>query len=101
MLTRVDFNSGFNLDDTELFRELDELNLTMIEKPLAQDVLIFHAEFKSKIRTPICLDESITFVNRKRQATDIDACWCMNIKTSGVGGLTNAIEIHDLCQDRG
>ena len=101
ILIHIDCNSGFSLDDIELFTELDELGLAMIEQPLAHDDLIFHAELQSKINTPICLDESITSVDRARKAIDIDACRYINIKTSRVGGLTNAIEIHDLCQDRG
>jgi len=101
MLIHVDCNSGFSLDDRELFKELDELNLAMIEQPLAHDDLIFHAELQSMITTPICLDESITSVDRTLKAIDIDACRYINIKTSRVGGLTNAIEIHNLCQDRG
>ena len=101
MLIHVDCNSGFGLDDIDLFKELDELGLAMIEQPLAYDDLIFHAELQSKIKTPICLDESITSVDRARKAIDIDACRYINIKTSRVGGLTNAIKIHDLCQDRG
>ena len=101
ILIHIDCNSGFSLDDIDLFKELDELALAMIEQPLAHDDLIFHAELQSKINTPICLDESITSVDRARKAIDIDACRYINIKTSRVGGLTNAIEIHDLCQDRG
>jgi len=101
MLIHVDCNSGFSLDDIELFKELDELGLAMIEQPLAYDDLIFHAELQSKIKTPICLDESITSIDRTRKAIDIDACRYINIKTSRVGGLSNAIEIHNLCQDRG
>ena len=101
MLIHVDCNSGFSLDDIELFKELDELGLAMIEQPLAYDDLIFHAELQSKIKTPICLDESITSIERTRKAIDIDACRYINIKTSRVGGLSNAIEIHNLCQDRG
>ena len=101
MLIHVDCNSGFSLDDIELFKQLDELGLAMIEQPLAYDDLIFHAELQSKINTPICLDESISSVDRARKAIDIDACRYINIKTSRVGGLSNAIEIHNLCQDRG
>ena len=101
ILIHIDCNSGFSLDDIELFTELDELGLAMIEQPLAYDDLIFHAELQSKLKTPICLDESITSVDRARKAMDIDACRYINIKTSRVGGLTNAIEIHDLCQDSG
>ena len=98
MLIHVDCNSGFGLDDIKLFKELDELGLAMIEQPLGYDDLIFHAELQSKIKTPICLDESITSVDRARKAIDIDACRYINIKTSRVGGLTNAIKIRPMSE---
>lgn len=97
----VDCNSGFRLDDLPMFRELDTLGLAMIEQPLAHDDLIDHARLQAELRTPICLDESITSVDRARKAIDIGACGWINLKAGRVGGLTNAIAIHDHCRDRG
>lgn len=93
----VDCNSGFTLDDIAMFRALDELDLAMIEQPLQYDDLISHAELQRALKTPICLDESITSLARAQKAIDIKACGWINIKTSRVGGLTNAIAIHDYC----
>ena len=97
----IDCNSGFTLNDVEMFRNLDQLDLKMIEQPLGYDDLIDHAELQKELRTPICLDESITSVNRAAKAIKIGACRWVNIKTSRVGGLTNALAIHDLCMDKG
>ena len=36
----------------------------MIEQPLAWDDLLRHAELQQRLKTPICLDESITSVDR-------------------------------------
>ncbi|UWQ35386.1 o-succinylbenzoate synthase (plasmid) [Leisingera sp. M527] len=93
----IDCNSGFTLDDIDLFRKLDGLDLAMIEQPLGYDDLIDHATLQREIATPICLDESITSAARARKAIETGACRWINIKTSRVGGLTNAIAIHDLC----
>ena len=101
MLIHVDCKSGLGLDNVDLFEELDEMSLAMVEQPLAHDDLIFHDELQSKVKSPSCLDESIISFDRAREAIDIDLCRYINIKTSRVGGLTNSIEIHDLCQDRG
>lgn len=97
----VDCNSGFTLDDLPMFRELDEFALAMIEQPLAHDDLVDHARLQRELRTPICLDESIVSVDRARKAIDIEACRFINIKPGRVGGLTNAIAIHDHCRERG
>jgi O-succinylbenzoate synthase len=97
----IDCNSGYRLDDVPLFRSLDEFNLAMFEQPLAHDDLLDHAALQQQVRTPICLDESITSVDRARQALAIGACRVINIKPGRVGGLTNAVAIHDLCQRQG
>ena len=97
LVMHIDCNSGFSLDDIELFRKLDSLRLSMIEQPLAFDDLINHSKLQKEISTPICLDESITSVDRAFKAIGIQACGWINIKTSRVGGLTNAIAIEELC----
>ncbi|HCP19229.1 MAG: o-succinylbenzoate synthase [Candidatus Puniceispirillum sp. TMED52] len=98
LVMHIDCNSGFTLDDMDMFQRLDHFNLKMIEQPLAYDDLIDHAELQKALQTPICLDESITSAQRAAKAIQIKACQWINIKTSRVGGLTNAIAIHDLCQ---
>lgn len=96
----IDCNSGFTLDDLALFHELDRCGLAMIEQPLAHDDLIDHARLQRELQTPLCLDESIVSIDKARKAIEIDAGRWINLKVSRVGGLTNAIAIHDLCQDR-
>lgn len=96
----VDCNSSFSLDDADMFRELDQFNLAMIEQPLAYDDLIDHARLQSRLDTPICLDESITSLDRARKAIEIDAGRWINLKPGRVGGLTNAIAVHDHCASR-
>jgi O-succinylbenzoate synthase len=93
----VDCNSAYTLADAPMLRKLDQYGLAMIEQPLAHDDLLDHAELQRQLATPICLDESITSVDRARQALAIGACRWVNIKPGRVGGLTNALKIHDLC----
>jgi O-succinylbenzoate synthase len=97
----VDCNSGYRLEDVALFQALDEFDLAMIEQPLAYDDLLDHAALQKQIRTPVCLDESITSVDRARHALAVGACRYVNIKPGRVGGLTNAVAIHDLCRQHG
>lgn len=96
----IDCNCGFSLSDLPLFLELDRLGLAMIEQPLANDDLLDHARLQEKLETPVCLDESITSVDRARKALDIGAARIINIKHGRVGGLTNALDVHRLCLER-
>ncbi|MCP4642804.1 MAG: o-succinylbenzoate synthase [bacterium] len=97
----IDCNSAYSLDDLDMFKELDRFGLAMIEQPLAHDDLIDHATLQAAIKTPICLDESITSPAKARKAIQIGACKWVNIKPGRVGGITNALAIHDLCRDAG
>ena len=95
----IDCNSGYRIKDINLFKELDRYNLSMIEQPLQNDDLIDHAQLQSELKTPICLDESITSPIKARQAASIGACRWINIKPPRVGGLTNALEILSICKE--
>ncbi len=97
----IDCNSGYRLADAPLFQELDEFRLAMIEQPLNHDDLLDHAALQRQLRTPVCLDESITSPDKARKALDLGACGYVNVKPGRVGGLTNAIAVHDLCRRRG
>ena len=93
---QVDANAAYTLRDTTLFKDLDSLGLSMIEQPLAEDDLIDHAELQAQINTPLCLDESIRNRRHAGQAIAIKACKVINIKSGRVGGLSEAMEIHNL-----
>jgi O-succinylbenzoate synthase len=97
----VDCNSAYTLDDLPMLKRLDEFDLAMIEQPLMHDDLLDHARLARALATPICLDESITSVYKARQAIEAGACKWINIKHGRVGGLTNAIKIHDIASQAG
>ena len=96
---QVDANSAYRLEHAQNLKPLDELNLLMIEQPLAEDDLWDHSQFQKELQTPICLDESILSVRHARQAIEMGACKIINIKAGRVGGLRQAIAIHNLCKD--
>ena len=97
----IDCNSGYRLSDIDEFHQIDDFNLEMIEQPLQHDDLIDHATLQSHIRTPICLDESVTGLDTARQAIKLSSCQYINVKPGRVGGLTVASQIHDLCMEAG
>ena len=59
VLLQVDANAAYGLADTATLRALDEFDLLLIEQPLAEDDLRQHAVLATRLRTPVCLDESI------------------------------------------
>lgn len=97
----VDANSAYSLDDANLLAALDEFDLLMIEQPLAYDDLVDHAELQRRLRTPICLDESVPTLAAARAALALGSGRIVNIKPGRVGGLTVARDIHDLCRKQG
>lgn len=100
LVIHVDCNSGYRFKDLEIFQRLDELNLAMIEQPLEHDDLLDHARLQQKIKTPICLDESITSPEKATQAIEIGACRWINIKPGRVGGITPALQILRSAEER-
>ncbi len=98
---QVDANSAYSLETASSLLPLDALGLLLIEQPLAEDDLWDHSRLQKRFSTPICLDESILSVRHARQALEMGACQVINIKVGRVGGLSEAITIHDLCQARG
>jgi O-succinylbenzoate synthase len=98
---QVDANSAYTLDSAQALLPLDDLDLLMIEQPLAEDDLWDHSQLQAVFRTPICLDESILSERHARQALEMGACRVINIKPGRVGGLSEAVAIHDLCRAQG
>lgn len=93
-----DANSAYTLDQVEHLRDLDQFNLLMIEQPLWDDDIYYHARLQKELRTAICLDESIVNVRAAAFAVETGACRIINIKVGRVGGFTEAKKIHDVCR---
>jgi O-succinylbenzoate synthase len=97
----VDANAAYTLDDADVFMALDAFDLLMIEQPLHQDDLVQHAELQRRIRTGICLDESIRSAADAAAAIELGACRIVNIKQGRVGGVPEAKRIHDVAAGAG
>jgi O-succinylbenzoate synthase len=91
----ADANSAYTLADAEHLRQLDAFDLTMIEQPLAHDDIIDHASLAPRLRTPLCLDESIRSTADARRAASIGACGIINCKPGRLGGLAESLALHD------
>lgn len=98
----VDANSAYRLErDLKLFEELDDYDLLMIEQPLAAGDLVDHAKLQKRLKTPICLDESITCLTDARHALELGACRIFNIKLGRVGGHAEARAIQAFAAEEG
>lgn len=97
---QVDANSAYNLDTATTLLPLDDLELLLIEQPLAEDDLWDHSRLQKQFHTALCLDESILSARHARQALEMEACRIINIKAGRVGGLSQAAAIHDLCKQQ-
>lgn len=99
ILLTGDANSAYTLADVALFRELDQFGLMMIEQPLAHDDIVDHAELQKRIKTPVCLDESIRTSADAKHAIGIGACKIVNLKLGRVGGHAQAKLVEEVCRE--
>jgi O-succinylbenzoate synthase len=97
----VDANAAYTLEDAAIFEALDELELVMIEQPLQEEDLVDHAKLQSRLRTPICLDESIRSAADTAAAIELGACRVINIKPGRVGGILESKRLRDVASAHG
>jgi O-succinylbenzoate synthase len=101
VLLQVDANTAYRLADARHLARLDEFGLLLIEQPLPEDDVRGHAELARRLRTPVCLDESITSARAAADAIALGACSIVNIKAGRVGGYLEARRVHDVCAANG
>lgn len=98
---QADANAAYTLADTQLLRQLDEFELLLLEQPLAEDDLRQHALLAERLRTPICLDESIVSARSAADAIALAATQVINVKPGRVGGYLEAVRVHDIARANG
>jgi len=101
VLLQVDANTAYTVGDARHLARLDEFDLLLIEQPLDEEDVLGHAELARRVRTPICLDESIVSAQSAAAAITLGACSIVNVKPGRVGGYLEARRIHDTCRAHG
>jgi O-succinylbenzoate synthase len=101
ILLQVDANTAYAVSDARHLARLDPFDLLLIEQPLDEEDILGHAELARHLKTPVCLDESITSARSAAAAISLGACSIVNIKPGRVGGYLEARRIHDVCQSHG
>lgn len=101
ILLSCDANSAYTIGDTGHLKEFDRFNLLMIEQPLWHDDFYFHAQLQRQLKTRICLDEAIHHRRDAQAAIELGSCKIINIKVGRVGGMNEAIAVHDVARQAG
>lgn len=98
---QVDANAAYTLADAAHLARLDDFGLLLIEQPLGEADIRQHAVLARRLRTPVCLDESVVSAQVAADAISLGAAEVINIKPGRVGGYLEARRIHDLAQAHG
>ena len=98
IMLQVDGNGAYSIKEIKALERLEKFNLLMIEQPFHYEDLLYHSVLQKGIKTPVCLDESITSPDKAVEAMVMDACRVINIKPGRVGGIINAVIIHHMCR---
>jgi O-succinylbenzoate synthase len=93
LLLQVDANTAYTLGDARQLAKLDPFDLLLIEQPLPEDDVRGHAELAKRIKTPVCLDESVTSARAAADVIALGACQIINVKPGRVGGYLEARRI--------
>jgi O-succinylbenzoate synthase len=101
IMLSCDANSVYRMKDLDHIAEWDRFNLLMIEQPLWYDDFYFHSLLQKRIKTDICLDESIRNRRDALAAIAMESCRIINIKVGRVGGFCEAIAVHNIAEERG
>ena len=83
----ADANNAYTVEDADALVAMDDLSLMMFEQPLHWEDIVRHARLQRMLKTPICLDESITSLARAQDMVSLGAGRLINIKPGRVGGF--------------
>jgi O-succinylbenzoate synthase len=97
----ADANGDYTLADAAHLARLDEFKLTMIEQPLSYHDIYQHSLLQARLKTSLCLDESIHDTADAAAAIALKSCRVINIKQGRVGGVLEAIKMARLCAASG
>jgi len=98
----VDGNGAYEWPEHEsALRAMDESELLYIEQPLHPDELVGHARLAERLRTPVCLDETLRDSRAARQVIDLGGPLVWNVKVHRVGGLSEVARIVALARQAG
>ena len=98
---QVDANGSYRPEDAEHLGRLAEFGVLCVEQPLPPADLTASAELARRIALPVCLDESLSSLQRVRDALRYGSCSVACLKPARLGGLRAARAAHAACTAAG
>lgn len=93
----ADANGAFTERTMHLLQNFDECGFTLIEQPFSEHHNAVSAEAQKKLNTPFALDESISSFQDVEDMIERRSGKIIVMKQGRVGGLSNALRIHEYC----
>jgi o-succinylbenzoate synthase len=97
----ADANGAYAEGDLDQLDRLDDFAPLILEQPFPRSAWTVSAALQARLSSPICLDESIENLLDVEQTARLQAARLINLKVGRVGGLSEAIRIHDRCAQLG
>lgn len=101
ILLAVSADGAYSAAHMKHLSALDGHRLLYVSQPFGVHDLVEHSALRSRLLTPVCLDQSVTSPGRCREALALGACEVVNLNPGRVGGHGPSRTIHDLCRDAG
>ena len=101
LLLQVDANGSYGVSDLDHLCELDRFGLLCLEQPFDRSDLDLHRRLAERMKTPICLDESLDSPGTTASAIAMGACSVVCVKPSRLGGLGAALAVVEACTTDG
>jgi o-succinylbenzoate synthase len=93
----ADANGGFTGATMAHLKTFDECGFTLIEQPFSEQENKASAAAQKMMETPFALDESISSIQDVEELIEQQSGKVVVMKQGRVGGLSNALRIHELC----
>jgi O-succinylbenzoate synthase len=97
----ADANGAFTNHTIDQLISFDDCGFTLIEQPFSEQNNFISAEAQKMMKTPFALDESIASLQDVEDMIDRKSGKIIVMKQGRVGGLSNALRIHELCLKAG
>ena len=98
----VDANGGYEWPEHErALRALDDAGLLYIEQPLHPDELVGHARLAERLKTAVCVDETLRDARAARQLAELGGPLVWNVKVHRMGGLTEVCRVVRIARECG
>ncbi|QHJ71774.1 o-succinylbenzoate synthase [Planococcus halotolerans] len=94
----ADANGGFNKDSFGQLTLFDDVGFSLMEQPFGKQEWDLHAQAKKQMKTPICLDESITSIHDVERMIEMQAADIIVLKMGRLGGWHETLKVVDLCR---